>query len=259
MSSPPIPPPVEDLGGRAFSFYPPVLNIEHNEWMFKRSTWSEILVVNTKTSAEIWVPRRFLGEISRIDEPVMIVGLLKELEYRSGMLFPHERRIIELPRAAGGGPKANAAPEKAPAGSVVGIRLESDAESRVGLLIGAVLILGVLACFLVVSMFRGRNEGRVAYIPVLQQQLGLSPLDDVHAIQRKIGRASEDRWRSEAGELQYRILVYPERGLSLILMGKDRESVRYIGAMDHNWKVIDSVDLPHSGNTRSMLQSLGRF
>src|SRR5512141_2863581 len=99
MSGPPIPPLHEPLVHRPFSFYPPILNIAHNEWRLRRSTWSELLVVNAKTGAEVWIPRRFLGEISRVDEPVMIVGLLKELEYKGGSVWPHERRVIEMPRA----------------------------------------------------------------------------------------------------------------------------------------------------------------
>ena len=45
------------------------------------------------------MPRRFLGQVSRIEEPVMVVGLVKELEYKAGALLPHVRRVIEMPRA----------------------------------------------------------------------------------------------------------------------------------------------------------------
>ena len=38
MSTPPIPPPLESLKGRVFSFYPPILNIEHNQWRFQKMT-----------------------------------------------------------------------------------------------------------------------------------------------------------------------------------------------------------------------------
>ena len=99
LSIPPIPPALENMGTRPFSFYPPVVGVEHNEWTYKQATWSEILVTNTKTANEVWVPRRFLGEVSRVDEPVMIVGLKRELEYRAGSLWPHERRVIEMPKA----------------------------------------------------------------------------------------------------------------------------------------------------------------
>ena len=58
------------------------MNVEHNEWIFRGATWNEIRVVNTKTAGEVFVPRRFLGAMSLVGEPVVIVGLLKELEYK---------------------------------------------------------------------------------------------------------------------------------------------------------------------------------
>ena len=58
MASPPIPPSLDHLATRPFSFYPPIVNVEHNEWLFRKATWSEILVVNCRSSAEIWIPRR---------------------------------------------------------------------------------------------------------------------------------------------------------------------------------------------------------
>ncbi len=85
-------PEFEKYAGRPFSFYPPILNIEHNEWLWRKDTWSETLVRNTKTGVELWIPRRFLGEISRIDEPVMIVGLTQELEYKGGAVWPYKTR-----------------------------------------------------------------------------------------------------------------------------------------------------------------------
>ena len=152
MSVQPIPPPIEHLGQRPFSFYPPILNTEHNEWIFRRATWSEILVCNTKTNNEIWVPRRFIGEISRIEEPVMILGLLKELEYKIGQVLPLGRRVIEIPRAVNDGFRA--IPQDVPSSPapVVGIRLESGTESRIGKLIGVVLVVGILGCFLLVQL-----------------------------------------------------------------------------------------------------------
>src|ERR1035441_5763954 len=78
MASPPIPPSLDHLTTRPFSFYPPIVNIEHNEWLFRKATWSEILVVNCKSGAEVWISRRLVGEVSRVDDPVLIVGLKQE-------------------------------------------------------------------------------------------------------------------------------------------------------------------------------------
>src|SRR6476646_10474011 len=154
MSVQPIPPPLEHLGQRPFSFYPPILNTDHNEWVFR----------------------------SPIQEPL---------------------------------------PSPAP---VVGIRLESGAESRIGRLVIAVLVIGVLACFLLVNFFRsGRDGSRITYAPVVQTSLGLTGRDDYFAVVRKLGNPASDHWKSETGEMQYRILSYPGQGISVILMGAERD------------------------------------
>lgn len=260
MSAPPIPPALEPLSHRPFSFYPPILNIEHNEWRFNRATWSELLVTNTKTAAEVWISRRFVGELSRVEEPVMILGLTKELEYTSGQVLPHTRRVIEMPRAVNDSYRP-AEPEQAPApASVVGIRLESGAESRIGKLIIAVLVVGLLGCVAIIGFFRtGRDGSQIVYSPVLQADLNLTAEDGFQDVVRKIGTPAEDRWRSDKGAMQYRILRYPDRDISVILMGDERGKARYIGAVDRDWKPVHTVQMPGGKSTYSMLRSLPRF
>src|SRR5262249_21414220 len=107
---PPIASPLRELGSSPFSFYPPIVNVEHNEWIFRRATWSEIHVVNTKTSEELAIPRHFVGEVSLVGEPVIIVGLTKEIEYREGAVYPYVRRVIEMPRAGKGTPRMRRQP-----------------------------------------------------------------------------------------------------------------------------------------------------
>jgi hypothetical protein len=260
MPVPPIPPPLESLGGRPFSFYPPILGIEHNEWLFRRATWSEIQVVNSKTGEEIWLPRRFIGEVSRIDEPVMIVGLTKELEYKSGQVWPHERRVIQMPRAVNDIPRSPQ-PEQPEApvrpAPVVGIRLESGTESRIGKLILAALVLGIVGCVVLVSLFRaGTDPARVTYAPVLQFDLQLSADADYFDVVRKLGPPAEDRWLSDTGELQYRLLRYPDRSLTVVLMGTERDKARYIGALDDQNRVVHSITRPGGANTASILRRL---
>src|ERR1700675_1211007 len=99
MPGPPIPASFENLGRRPFSFYPPIVNVEHNEWILRPPNWTDFQVINTKKKDELSVPRRFVGEGALVEEPVMIVGLVKELEYREGLVLPHVRRGIEMPRA----------------------------------------------------------------------------------------------------------------------------------------------------------------
>ena len=123
-------PEFEQLTGRPFSFYPPVLNIEHNEWKLLEATWSEILVHNTQSELEIWVPRRFVGQVSQVEKPVMIVGLNKELEYNAGIIRPLEKRVLNLPKAPTGPPPADAGTIPTPA-MVGGVRLSSGSESKI--------------------------------------------------------------------------------------------------------------------------------
>ncbi len=170
-------PDLESFAGRPFSFYPAILNIEHNEWTYQKGTWSEILVHNTKTEKEIWVPRRHLGEISRVDEPVMIVGLNSELEYKGGTVWPHKRRIIQMPRASksakSGNEEENGGAPPAPPAS-----RESAAERKIGW-----LILGTLAAFIglaALGVYLTRSKetgGQVTYQAIVQQALARQAAD----------------------------------------------------------------------------------
>ena len=63
----------------------------------------------------------------------------------------------------------------------------------------------------------------------------------------------------EVGTIQYRALGYPDRKYTVILMGDDTSTERYIGVVDENWKPIHSVELHTGGTTLSLLRSLKRF
>ncbi len=147
MAWPLVPTPFDQIGRRRFSFYPAIVGIEHNEWSLRRLTSSEVQVANTKTLEEIWIPRRFLGEVSAIEDPFLIVGLVKELEYQAGAVLPHRRRVIQMPRAVNGAaplPERHA-PDARPA-SVIGIRVETGPSSRAGKRLLTWLVAGILAC-----------------------------------------------------------------------------------------------------------------
>jgi len=161
VPAPHIPTPLEQLGQRPFSFYPAIRNLQHNEWRFRRSHPDEIQVVNTKSLQELWIPRGFLSGVSSIEEPVVIVGLLKELEYREGIVVPHVRRVIQMPLAVNDVPRPwlNAPPEPGQLASVVGIRVESSADSQKGRkLLGAVAA-GILTCVVGMVIFRDATAG----------------------------------------------------------------------------------------------------
>jgi hypothetical protein len=262
MSTPPSPSALETMGKRPFSFYPPVVNIEHNEWFFESSTWSEVLVINTKTSQEVWVPRRFLGEVSKVDEPVMIVGLRRELEYKAGSLWPFERRVIELPRAVNDYARhATPEPPGPPPTTMGGMRLEGGTESNIGKLILGALAIGLILTVVIVGVLKRRvDPNDVQFVGIVQQSLGLTGKDDYHSVIRKLGKPAGERERPGQGEMRYRVLDYPDRNIHIIVMGQEGQNARYIGALDDNWKVVDFVDLPGGGgNTRPMLNKIPRF
>lgn len=251
MAVPPIPPPLAQLGRRPFSFYPAILNAGHNEWVYRSATWSEVLVRNTKTNEEVSVPRRYLGEISRGDAPVMIVGLLAELEYREGAVWPAERRVIEMPRAVNDAPRPRVQLSHAPA-PVIGIRLESERTSRVGRVVVGGVALGVAGCVLAISLFRGGILGTHAFSPMIAQvELPLTPSDDRASVVEALGQPAEDRWLSSA-ERQYELLAYPSRKLYVILMARESAPAHYIGAMDWDWH-------PVHGPAYGLLRRLPRF
>jgi len=264
MAVPPIPPPLAQLGRRRFSFYPALLNTGHNEWVYRSATWSDVLVRNTKTNEEVSVPRRYLGEISRVDAPVMIVGLLAELEYRAGVVWPVERRVIEMPRAVNDAPRPRLARSAAARAPVVGIRLESARTSRVGKLAVGGVALGVAGCVLAISLFRGGIIAtRAFYAPSIQANLPFSSQDDRSAVVREWGEPASERW-SSGGESQFELLAYPHRRLYLILVAQDPGTARYIGshyigAMDWNWHPVHVVDLAGYGSSYRLLRRLPRF
>jgi len=259
MASPPIPPSLEHLVTRPFSFYPPIIGVEHNEWLFRKATWSEFLVVNCKSGSEVWIPRRFMGEVSRIEDPVLIVGLTRELEYKVGAVWPYQRRVIEMPVAVGGMPAASA-PERAAPAPVVGIRLESNDR---GILKLMGVALGLAAVITVVAVKWSRFEPRPrAFEFTAKDEMfrSLGHADDYLSVVQKLGGAPAlDRWKLDSTDLQFRALSYPERKYTVILMGADRNTALYIGTMDDNWKPIASVPLRSGGDTSSMLRTLKRF
>jgi hypothetical protein len=191
-----------------------------------------------------------------VEEPTMIWGLAKEIEFRAGALVPHVRRVIEMPRAVNDYPRPASAGGPVPA-PVVGIRLESN-ESRIGILIAAALILGIAGSAIGVGVYRNMTTGaNASYQAVLQSSLGLTSKDDYYAVVRKLGTPTEDRWRDEVGEVQYRLLKYADK--TVILMGRERPKAVYIGALDNQWKVVDSVELPGGAQSYAMLSKLPRF
>lgn len=260
MPAPPAP-ELDDLLHRAFSFYPPIIGIEHNEFLLQRGTWSEMLVQNTKTREEIWIPRRFFGEISRIDEPVMIVGLNRELEYKAGSIWPFERKVLDMPRQPrpiGPQPVEPVPTEPTGLGRIMGqgqSRTETGIGKLIGIVFAGVLVIGAL----VYAVVHFTPDAKPTFTAKDQTYLELTRDDDEYAIMRKLGKPAETVWRPGEGELQYQRMSYPDRGYSVILMGTDRKSVRYIGTISKDWQPLHYVEFARGANTASMLRNLRRF
>lgn len=256
----PTPPTLDELGARPFSFYPPIIYIEHNEWVFQRGNWSEILVKNVKTGTEVWIPRSYLGEISKIDEPVMIVGLRKELEYKGGSVWPHTRRVIPMPVRPVPPPDPELEARQPAPGLRDSLRLSDGAERGVGRMIAWVLVVGLLLVGAVVGYLKLRTTGgAVEYEAVLQADLGLTSESNYFDVVRKLGTPDRDHYRSETGERQYRILVYRAQNLVVVLMGVERGKEYYIGAKDLSGRVVHAIDLPGGKNTFAILRALGKL
>jgi hypothetical protein len=94
----------------------------------------------------------------------------------------------------------------------------------------------------------------------MQSDLKLRVTDDYYAVKRELGEPSDDRWLSDKGERQYRILRYPALNLAVILMGSERNKETYIGSLDlKDRRAVHVVPLPDGRDTRSILKSLPKF
>jgi hypothetical protein len=277
VPTPHIPTPLDQLGHRRFSFYPAIVNIEHNEWLFRRSDWDEIEVMNTKTNEELWIPRRFLGGIASAEEPVVIVGLVKELEYREGVIVPLVRRVIEMPRAVNDGlinaglinaglsdassefrGMTSAPPRPGRLAPVVGIRTEDAAPTLTSRGVLPKVALGLLVCVVGLALFRdGPFSTRARFFSAAPRvPLPFTANDDYSSIVNRIGRPSTDTVRTPPSGGEIHMLRYPDRGFVLVVYGPDRDQARYLGAVGRGGRVIHSIALPDGGDSSALLARL---
>jgi len=254
---------MESFAKRPFSFYPAIRNVEYNEWTYERETWSEVQVANSKTGAEIWIPRLYIGTISSADEPVLIVGLKRELELKGGAVWPYDRQVLNMPAP----PREGRKPETPPVDAPEPPPPPPSAESQMGRMIGYTLLLGVAATLLVVLFaFQGvpkpqewLRKRQTATSD--QRYLTLTREDGRHDVARKLGPAGQDQWISpESAEIHFELLWYPDRSYIIVLMGTERNGGRYIGTLHASSReILDSVKLPGGGSTASMLRTLPKF
>ena len=259
MPAPSIPPPIAQLGGQPFSFYPAILNIPHNEWIYEGATWSEVNVRNKATSESIAIPRHYVGEIASADAPVVIVGLLKELEFSSGAVLPAKRRVIEMPLAVNES-TVRVTHRGGVLAPVVGIRLEDTPRSRMSRVLPAGVALGVVGCVLAISLYRGGvTATRAFYTPVMRRDLGLSAGDDYQAVVRALGEPAREKWQPLSSSAGFRVLAYPSHRLYVVLYGASPEDATYLGALDRNWRAIQAVRLADGASGYDLLGSVRRF
>jgi hypothetical protein len=259
MASPPLEQPFDHMAARAFSFFPPIVGVEHNEWLLRQVNWSEVLVVNQGTNQELWIPRRYFGEASRIEDPVLIVGLTREMEYQGGMLRPYKQRLIKMPSGQPARSASPGGPDRAAASSMMRVRAESSdkrAIKLIGIVVGCIILLWVLGA---AALRVGFIQQHIVITTRDQTFQTLTSRDDRFAIVTKIGKQPAfDRFK-EVGTIQYEALSYPERKYTVILMGADTRTLAYIGTVDDNWRPVHFVNLRSGGTTESLLQTITRF
>jgi len=258
MASPPLEQPFDHMAARAFSFFPPIVGVEHNEWLLRQVNWSEVLVVNQGTNQELWIPRRYFGEASRIEDPVLIVGLTREMEYQGGMLRPYKQRLIKMPSGQPARSASPGGPDRGAASSMMRVRAESSdkrAIKLIGIVVGCIILLWVLGA---AALRVGFIQQHIVITTRDQTFQTLNGRDDRFAIVTKIGKPGFDRFK-EVGTIQYEALSYPERKYTVILMGADTRTLAYIGTVDDNWRPVHFVNLRSGGSTESLLQTITRF
>jgi hypothetical protein len=243
MAISPLLAPLQQLGGRRFSFYPPIRHVDHNEWIYRRATWTEVVVVNTRSGTEACIPRSCIGEVSFVDDPVVIVALRRELQWVEDSIRAWRAPVIELPVAVNRSGAVIPHPDH-PA-PVISIRLETSPESRTGLKMTVGLVLTAVGCLIAADVARS--------------WLHTSAADDYASIVRKIGSpASEHSVHTPDGHV-YRLLRYPRRKSTIVLSVGPDAAAHYIGAIDLEGHILNAVTLPDGASATPLLRSLPPF
>jgi len=240
MSISPLPTPLQEPGGRRFAFYPPIRNIEHNEWIHRRTTWSEFIVVNARSGEEACIPRGLLDDVSFSDFPEIVVSLKRALEWKDGAVSPHHQPVIEFPLSATDERPSVPHPER-PA-PVVNIRLESPGESRRSKKIAVSILLGAVACLLGADIarqieVRQRTEALRQSLSSFHLQLG----DRYATVAGKLGPPSAERVFSLRDGHVRRVLSYPRLQILVVLTGRTMESAGYSGALDTRGRALEGT------------------
>lgn len=145
-----------ELALRNFGFSPAIKGITNNEWTLRGVSADEAVVRNALTQEELSVPRKFIGDVSRLEEAVRVVTLLRKLECVDGVVRPLNRAVITMP-VSDDAPRLRA---DRPA-AVVAIRELPDPTPRWKHYLRVLVALGCLAGVVAVYVFREGRSGRV--------------------------------------------------------------------------------------------------
>lgn len=156
MSAPLVPSPLDYVGRRRFSFYPPIRAAGPNEWFLRNGDWSEIQIVNAESGEKIWVPRQYVCGVSGDGGTRLVVELTKELDYREGAVSPLVKQVIEMPRQARNSQRKFKKRRRRVPGTVVDIRVDSPKGQRVRTLAKIGLSAIAIFVFSVVAALIGR-------------------------------------------------------------------------------------------------------
>ena len=256
-----LPASLEALQGRRFSFYPAIHGIGHNEWTLLDSTWSEVQVRNGLSGQEFWIPKRHLGSVSSSDEPVLILGLQRDLEFRAGGVFPRRPLVTEIPSTpAARQPPAAPAPEPKQ-------RLLPSSDARLLRLLAVAIGVALLASVIGFLGLAGHLHNPLARwlqpdtSTADQRYLGLGAADSYFEVVAKLGAPDSQEWVSaEEDEIQFQALFYPARRYIAVLAGNTRRDMHYLGTLHFPTRqVLDSAPLSQGGDTGSMMRNLPAF
>ena len=238
--------------GRSFSLYPPILAVAHNEWRFRRATWSEFIIVNTHSGDEACIPRSFIGDVSA-NAPTVIVGLRREMEWRDGIAVPYRRPVVELPVAVNDFVPAARHSRPAP---VVNIRLESRPPAITGRKAVVFVMLGIVASAVVADIAYPRGmRDRIDAMRVSRSWQQLKPGDDYTAVVAKLGAPAAQRTYVETTGRTFFSLDYPRLHFTAVLEGQTEADAHYVGTLDARGRILGAT--PVSGP--ALLRSIPRF
>lgn len=256
-------PQFELLVGRTFAFFPAIRNFEHNEWTLEKQTWSEVLVKNARTDDETWVPRSHIGEIASSEKPIVIVGLLRELQYKAGAVVPYRPPVVAMP-APVGATQPRHENEQEPAVPKRG-NSAADTETFSFIAKAAAVAVALVVLFVMFRFSSGENPiaalFRTDTTTADQMYLGLTGADSYASVISRVGQPAEDQWLGEEdADLQIQVLSYPSRRYFVVLMGGTRADARYIGTLHApSRRILDAARLSRGGNTASLLRNLPQF